>query len=115
MMKKYLLPIVLLALSGCAIKQYPQAPKLTAEEASTYDCQTLDMEIAKAHSVQHEIAQTGEFDGLTVVGFLLDFGIGNGLAKASATRKADTRLGQLESLRSVKCTQPAPVLPAVAG
>lgn len=92
-----------LTLSGCATKQYPQAPAVTNEEATAFDCKTLDQEIAKAHSVQQEIVHTGDFDGRTVLGFLGDFGIGNGMAKNEATKKAKVRLSQLESLHSVKC------------
>lgn len=92
-----------IALSGCATKQYQQAPAVTNEEASSFDCKALKQEIAKAHSVQEEIRRTGDFDGRTVLGFLGDFGIGNGIAKSEATKKAQLRLEQLESLRSAKC------------
>lgn len=103
MKKLALIAFGVLVLSGCATKQYPQAPAVTNEEATSFDCKALDQEIAKAHSVQQEIKRTGDFDGRTVLGFLGDFGIGNGMAKSEATKKAQDRLTQLESLRSVKC------------
>jgi hypothetical protein len=103
MKKAALIAFGVLILSGCATKQYPQAPAVTNEEATSFDCKALDQEIAKAHSVQQEIQRTGDFDGRTVLGFLGDFGIGNGMAKSEATKKAQERLTQLESLRSVKC------------
>ena len=92
-------------LAGCATKQYPQAPSVTGEEAGTFDCKALSQEIAKAHSMQQEIESTGQFDGRTVLGFLGDFGIGNGMAKSEARKKAQERLNQLEALKSVKCVQ----------
>lgn len=92
-------------LSGCATKQYPQAPAVTGEEATSFDCKTLNVEIAKTHSAQQEIERTGDFDGRTVLGFLGDFGIGNGMAKSEARKKAQDRLNQLESLKAVKCAQ----------
>lgn len=69
------------------------------------DCKALQVEIAKTQSVQQEIEQTGEFDGRTVLGFLGDFGIGNGMAKGEARKKAGNRLNQLEALKAVKCSQ----------
>ncbi|EOV9657904.1 hypothetical protein ACN5L1_003514 [Cronobacter turicensis] len=105
MKKLMVLGVGLLILTGCATKQYPQASSVTSEEASAFDCKALNVEIAKAHSVQQEIESTGQFDGRTVLGFLGDFGIGNGMAKSDARKKADERLNQLESLKAVKCTQ----------
>lgn len=93
-----------LLLSACATKQYPQAPSVSAEEASAFDCKAIKQEIAKAHSTQDEIESTGEFDGRTVLGVIGDFGIGNGMAKGEARKKAKSRLVQLESLKAVKCT-----------
>ena len=94
-----------LLLAGCATKQYPQASNVTGEEASSFDCKAITQEIAKAKSIQAEIEQTGEFDGRTVLGALGDFGIGNGMAKGEARKKAQNRLNQLESLKTVKCQQ----------
>ncbi|MBI0437107.1 hypothetical protein F7100_00880 [Dickeya dianthicola] len=97
--------ISILALSGCATKQYPQSPAVTPEEASALDCNAINQEIAKLHSVQSEIESTGQFDGRTVLGFLGDFGIGNGMAKSEAKRKSTSRINQLESLKAVKCNK----------
>lgn len=99
--------LVALFMSGCATKQYPQSPSVTSEEASSLDCKALKQEIAKLHSVQVEINSTGQFDGRTVLGFLGDFGIGNGMAKSEAQKKAVSRLNQLESLKTVKCNDPS--------
>lgn len=106
MLKPAILVTTLLLLSGCALKQYPQSPNVSDEEAQTYNCAALDQEIAKTHSVQQQIDKTGEFDALTVIGFLGDFGIGNGIAKASANKHASTRLAELEKLKTVRCGQP---------
>lgn len=103
---KYLLPYALLAsaliLSSCATKQYTQAPAVSPEESAVFDCPTIKQEIAKCHSVQEEIDRTGDFDGRTVLGFLGDFGVGNGMAKSTAEQKAKDRLYQLESLKVAK-------------
>lgn len=97
------LSIILLA--GCATKQYPQAPTLTSEEVAFFDCKALDQEIAKTHSMQNQIKETGSFDGRTVLGFLGDFGLGNGLAKSAATDKANARLMQLQNIKASKNCQ----------
>lgn len=91
------------ALTGCATKQYPQAANVTGAESSAMDCKAIDLEIAKTKSVQQEIESTGEFDGRTVLGVLGDFGIGNGMAKSEARKKAQNRLNQLEALKAAKC------------
>ncbi|MFV9079523.1 hypothetical protein BFS14_01740 [Serratia fonticola] len=103
-MKKVLAVLLCgMILSGCATKQYPQAPAVTGEESSAMDCKAIQQEIAKTHSIQSEIESTGQFDGRTVLGALGDFGIGNGMAKSEARKKAQARINQLESLKAVKC------------
>ena len=66
-------------------------------------CNDLKVEIAKTRGIQTEIENTGEFDGKTVLGFLGDFGIGNGMAKIDARKKVASRLNQLEGLKDIKC------------
>lgn len=102
-MKIISLLTALLLLTACATKHYPQAPAVTDEEAVSLNCQALELEIAKTHAIQQEIRQTSSFDYRTVMGFLGDFGIGNGLARRNASEKAKSRLSQLEALRNVKC------------
>lgn len=86
-------------------REYTQAANVTGAESSAMDCKALQVEIAKTQSVRQEIETTGEFDGRTVLGFLGDFGIGNGMAKGEARKKAANRLNQLEALKAVKCSQ----------
>ncbi|HCJ7646575.1 hypothetical protein [Klebsiella michiganensis] len=103
-MKKLMMVIAgMFVISGCATKQYPQAPSVTSEESAALDCTAIKQEIAKTHSIQNEIETTGQFDGRTVLGALGDFGIGNGMAKSEARKKAQARLQQLESLKTIKC------------
>lgn len=100
-----LIVLLTLVLSGCATKQYPQASAVTPEETAMLNCSALDQELVKAHSVQSDIEQTGQFDALTVLGFVGDFGLGNGIAKYNASQKAERRLTQLQSLKAAKCSQ----------
>ncbi len=102
-MNKLWLILVALTLSACATKQYPQAPAVTDEEAVSLNCTALQQEIAKTHGIQQEIKQTSSFDYRTVMGFMGDLGIGNGLARRTASEKAKSRLAELEALRDVKC------------
>ncbi|MGK3144365.1 hypothetical protein [Pantoea sp. C2G6] len=108
-----LVMLLTLALTGCATKHYPQATAVTAEESAKLDCSRLDQELGKAHSVQSDIEQTGQFDALTVLGFVGDFGLGNGIAKYNASQKAEKRLNQLQSLKAAKCSQRVTSLAAV--
>lgn len=98
MTKVIITALAVFTLAGCATKQHPQAANLTGAESSAMDCKALQVEIAKTQSVQQEIEQTGEFDVRTVLGFLGDLGIGNGIAKGEARKKADNRLNQLKAV-----------------
>ncbi|MCG8710021.1 hypothetical protein JHU04_003296 [Brenneria sp. 4F2] len=98
-----LLSSVFFLLTGCATKQYPIAAPVLPEEASAMSCKDIDREIAHVKSVQYQIERTGEFNGRTVLGFLGDFGIGNGIAKSDAREQAYERKRQLYSLQTVKC------------
>lgn len=102
-MKKLWLLAAVLLLSACATKQYPQASAVTDEEAATLNCQALEQEIVKTRHIQQEITETGSFDYRTVLGFMGDLGIGNGLARHNATEKAKSRLAELQALRDIKC------------
>lgn len=97
-----IIPLALL-LSACATKQYPQTPAVTKEESALLHCDSLKLEIAKARSIQEDIEKTGEFNGKTVLGFLGDFGIGNGIAKGEAREKVSARLGQLMRQQENNC------------
>lgn len=96
------IPLVLL-LSACATKQYPQAAVVSGEESGLMNCHDIKTEIAKTRSIQQEIEKTGQFDGKTVAGFMGDFGIGNGIAKDDAAAKATVRLSQLTALQEKNC------------
>lgn len=98
---------VSLLLSGCAVKSYPNSPPLSNVQQTQLDCQGAQKLTAEQQQVQQQIDKKGEFDGLTMVGVLLDFGVGNGIAKARAQSQADKREKQLQALTQAKCTQPA--------
>lgn len=102
-MKKVLVLAIAFLIAGCATKQYPQSPELSADEKSVLSCEDVKKEIIKQESVIAEINRTGGFDGKTVLGALGDFGIGNGMAKSSAFDKANKRMEQLKELRNQKC------------
>ena len=65
--QRFFVVLLTLVLTGCATKQYPQAAAVTPEETATLNCSALDQELVKAHSVQSDIDQTGQFDALTVL------------------------------------------------
>lgn len=105
-MKKISLSLLILSaivLTGCATKQYPQAAAVSPEERSMMTCKDAKLEIAKTIAIQREIEKTGDFDGKTVLGFLGDFGIGNGIAKSEAKQKVRDRLWNLEYIKESKC------------
>lgn len=103
MLKSLCLAAITLLLSGCALKQYPSSPPVSQVQATTLDCSGVEAEITNQNRVQAQIDKTGEFDGLTVLGIVGDFGIGNGVAKGLAQKHADARMKQLKVLEQSKC------------
>ncbi|HFG7647182.1 TPA: hypothetical protein ACGIMR_000543 [Salmonella enterica subsp. enterica serovar Javiana] len=95
--------IAAVMITGCATKQYPQAPVVTSEEARVFDCNGVNQELAKVRGIQNEIVATSQFDGRSILAFLGDFGIGNAIAHNEANKKANARLQQLEALKAEKC------------
>lgn len=105
MMKLTPLLVLSLLLSGCALKQYPDSPPVSAVQADQLDCQGVQQQLAEQQKVQQDIDKTGEFDALTVVGAAMDFGIGNGIAKHQAQKQATEREEQLQQLAAAKCSR----------
>ena len=103
MLKSVCLLTASLLLSGCALKQYPSSPPVSNVQATTLDCTGIESQIASQQQTQAKINKTGEFDGLTLLGFIGDFGIGNGVAKSLAQKHADQRMTQLKALEQTKC------------
>lgn len=95
--------VMTFTLTGCATKHYPLATNVTLAESTLMDCKAINLELAKTRSVQQEIESIGEFDRRTVLGFLGDFGIGNGMSKSAARKSVANRLKQLETLQTTKC------------
>jgi len=102
-MKLICLLSLALLLSGCAVKRYPASPPVSAVQADQLDCSGIQQQIAAQQQVQQKIDKTAQFDGLTVVGAALDFGIGNGIAKSRAQKAATLRAQQLQQLAQARC------------
>ena len=83
--------MILITVSGCATKSYPIALPLSSAEAERMTCNDLELEIIRAEQIENKINETGSFDGKTALGFLGDFGIGNGIAKSDARKAMSER------------------------
>ncbi|ATZ11642.1 hypothetical protein [Erwinia amylovora] len=103
---RHLLPACIVLLVGCALKQYPASPPIDAGQAARLDCNEVKQQLVSQQKAQQQIDKTGEFDGLTVLGAVLDLGIGNGIAKAVAQKRANQRQQQLQGLAREKCPRP---------
>lgn len=115
--------IALLAalMSGCATKNYGRQGELTDFERRSLECREIELETAKVHGFLAHVEKESQFDGRSVLSFLGDFGIGNVMEKNHAVQSANTRLSQLQNLRTQKgCgaspqTSAAAAPPGVAG
>ena len=92
-----------LLLAGCALKHYPASPPVSEVQKTVLDCKAVEEAILSQQQTQAQIDKTGKFDGLTVLGFIGDFGIGNGVAKGMAQKEADKRMNELKTLEATKC------------
>lgn len=102
-MRKIVLITAVCWLSSCATKQYPQAYDLSDKEIEVYSCDDIKKEIVKTNSMLDQIAVTGQFNELTILGIGGDLGIGNGIAKFHARSIAQKRVEQLNKIESIKC------------
>lgn len=118
-----ILCVALLAtlVGGCATKNYGRQGELTDFERRSLDCREIELEAAKVHGFLTHVEKESQFDGRSVLSFLGDFGIGNLMEKNHAVQSANTRLSQLQNLRTQKgCgaspqTSSAATPPGVAG
>lgn len=102
--KAYKLAVAALvvALAGCATKQFPQAADVTDTERSAMTCHDIDLEIAKVQGTQQAIDTRAQFSAADVFAFLGDFGIGNVMAKDNAEKTVQRRTDELTTLRATK-------------
>ncbi|MBL4838859.1 MAG: hypothetical protein JKY34_14915 [Kordiimonadaceae bacterium] len=91
-----------LLLSACATKQYGRVQELSSAEKELYTCREIKIEYQRLEQFEKQIDQTGEFNGRTVLGFLGDFGIGNGMAKKDARKSLHARKLDLDDLSARK-------------
>lgn len=104
--------VALVALSGCATKQFPQAVPVSSYERDAYTCRELDIELAKVEALEDAIVREAQIDGRSVLGFLGDFGIGNAIARSSAEDTVVSRKADLQNLKSAKGCEIRVVRPA---
>ena len=86
-----LIAMIIIGVSACATKRYPIAEPMSSAEAKLMTCHDLQLELIRTEEVEDKIDKTGEFNGKTVLGFLGDFGIGNGMAKDEAQKAVSAR------------------------
>ena len=89
-------------IAGCATKQYPIEAQVAPAEAAMYTCHDIALELVKADQVEQQINATGSTDIKSVMGFMGDFGIGNGMAKSHARDALATRRAQLHDAQLQK-------------
>ncbi len=105
-MKKgiFLIPLAIsmMALYGCATKNYGRQGVLTQYESDTMSCREIDLEVAKVRGFMDHINSESAFSGRDVLAILGDFGIGNNLERKAAIESAQDRLQALNTLKSQK-------------
>jgi hypothetical protein len=82
------------ALAGCATKDYGQLPPLQAAAAPA-DCAQVTEQLVRTQHFREHVEQQSKFSGADVLAFLLDFGIGNAIAKDTALKSAELRAEEL--------------------
>lgn len=97
-------------LSGCATKHYGRL----ADDATPSDCAAIAAQLAEIGQFRKAVARESEFSGADVVAFLLDFGIGNAMAKSEALKSADEREAQLKGKQQAMGCEAESVLRADA-
>jgi len=90
------------ATSGCATKTYGRQGTLTGYEKESMTCREIDLEMARTRGFVDHVNKESEFSGKDVLAFLGDFGIGNNMERSSALESANSRITQLQDIRTMK-------------
>ncbi|MBP0632215.1 MULTISPECIES: hypothetical protein [unclassified Cupriavidus] len=99
----------LLAIQGCATKNYGRVGTVTDFERQTMSCREIQLEQAKVNGFTQAVEKESEFSGRSILSFLGDFGIGNMIEKSSAMESADNRARQLQTLSDLRrCPEATP-------
>ncbi|NMX84707.1 hypothetical protein HBO11_03950 [Pseudomonas sp. WS 5010] len=86
---------IVVLVSGCATKHYGRQQPLTSAQQVKLSCQDIDIKTAKIDTYLDEVEKESNFDGRSVLSFMVDLGIGNTLEKHSAIEAAQSRRAQL--------------------
>ncbi len=89
-----LLMLSLATLAGCATKNYGQLPPVEGATAPA-DCGQVAARLEELQRFRKNIDQQSKFGSADVVAFLLDFGIGNAMAKNTAVKSAELASAEL--------------------
>ena len=91
MFKKISTVALLLTLSACATKSYPIAQPLSDSKAMAMTCSELFDEISDIDALSLKISEESKTDLRSAGAFLMDFGIGNAIAKDNAMKAMQER------------------------
>lgn len=89
-------------LSACATKSYHIAAPLPEGKADQLSCRELSLELAEVDAVAVQIEEEAEIDARSVGAFLMDFGIGNAMAKDKAQEALAARRASITSAMAEK-------------
>lgn len=95
----------LLALQGCATKNFGTVQPVTEFEMQTLSCREIALEQARLAGFRDHINKENETDGRDFLAFFGDFGIGNQMALYNAEKTANGRGAQLDLLASQRGCQ----------
>lgn len=88
-----------LILAGCATQRFGRQTPLSETEKTAFDCRDIKIETAKTEEFLTNIKKTRkDTNAAHVVGFLLDFGIGNTWEGDEAEATGEARLKALNDL-----------------
>ncbi|GGZ34048.1 hypothetical protein [Asticcacaulis endophyticus] len=105
---KYMLPLASICLlSGCATKNYPIEPFMTAQEYEQSTCRELYVKLLETQGTELAIADLSQADFATWVGINRDFGLGNMIAKNDAEIALYEQVGAIRTAQMKKgCIDP---------
>lgn len=101
-MKAIIALTVAVLLSACATKSYHISAPLPEAKADQLSCRDLALELAEVDAVALQIQQEAKVDARSVGAFLMDFGIGNAMAKDKALEALATRRASITSAMAEK-------------